>query len=52
MKRCVSLLLCLAEFFLEWKMLGTIFFFFKSCYVWDNVEKCGTLRQAVDGNVI
>ena len=28
------------------------FLFRKSCLLWDNVQKCGTVRQATDGNII
>jgi hypothetical protein len=67
MKTCAHLWSYLAEFFLEWEMLHTkavektkthilcsITFFLprKSCRSWDNVEKCGTARQATDGNII
>jgi len=59
MKTYVHLWKYLAEFFLEWEMLQikvvekikthtlcSITFFKKSCCLWDNVEKCGTVRQA------
>jgi hypothetical protein len=54
-----------AQFFLEWEMFETkvvekikthilcpILFFRKSCRLWDNVEKCGTARQATDDNIL
>jgi len=27
-------------------------FFWKSCHLWDNVEKCGRPRQATDNNTV
>ena len=54
----------LAEFFLQWgifqakllekikiHILCSIFFFFKSCHLWDNVEKYSRARQATDDNI-
>jgi hypothetical protein len=64
MKTYVHLWQYLTEFFLEWEMFQTkvvektkthilcsITFFRKSCRLWDNVEKCGTARQATDDNI-
>ena len=55
----------LVKFFLEWEMFQThvvekikthfMFnncFFRKSCNLWDNVEKYGTVRQATDDSII
>ena len=36
----------------HFKMLNNIFFFRKSCHLWDNVEKCGRAKQAADDNIM
>jgi len=33
-------------------ILYSVTFFWKSCDLWDNVEKFGTARQATDNNTI
>jgi hypothetical protein len=55
----------LTPFFLEWEMFQTkvtekikthilcsITFFRKSCRLWDNVEKYGSARQAINDNIV
>ena len=56
----------LTRLFSEWKMFRTkfvqkilthvvgsmTFFFFKSCHLWDNIEKYSWARQAADENMI
>jgi hypothetical protein len=64
MSTCIHLWLCLAECFLEWQMLETKFvkkmkshsllwinfFLQKPRRLWNNVEKCGTAREAINSN--
>jgi hypothetical protein len=64
MKTNIHFLSYLAHFFLQWEMLqkkncrenqntflcSITFFFWKSCRLWDNVEKSGRARQAKDGD--
>ena len=65
MKTNIRFLSYLAQFILEWKMFQTkdvgkiktrilclITFSWKSCRLWDNVEKYSRPRQATDGSVI
>ena len=33
-------------------LFSVTFFPLKSCHLWDNVEKCGTARQATDSNKV
>jgi hypothetical protein len=59
--------LYLDQFFLQWEMFQTrlvekvtkhivcsitFFFFRKSCRFWNDVEKCGTARQATEDSII
>jgi len=65
MKTCAHFWSYLAQFFLEWEMfqtkvvekLKTHFMFSntfsrKSFRLWDNVEKCGTAREATEDNTL
>jgi len=64
MKTNIHLWSYLDHFFLEWKMFQIKFvekfkiylmlnnsFFFKSCHLWDKVEKYCTVGQATDDNM-
>jgi len=56
----------LLNYFVEWKgfhkkiaeklktriLCSITFFSRKSCLLWDNVEKCGTARQATENDII
>ena len=64
MKQFSHLWQYLAEFFSDWEMLQintveklkvhilySVTFFWKSCRLWDNVEKCGGAREVADDNM-